>query len=96
MTACVKLPSISCARARLPRSALCPSVLCFILKCADDYYRSPECQNRQEPVPEGLHLRSVVKPLYRLLHDQGYELQDGKFVRREKDHKVIIGYDDVN
>ncbi|CAE7218516.1 unnamed protein product, partial [Rhizoctonia solani] len=73
-----------------------PECLCFIFKCADDYYRSPECQNRQDPVPEGLYLRSVVKPLYRFLRDQGYEVQDGKFVRREKDHEDIIGYDDVN
>lgn len=73
-----------------------PECLCFIFKCADDYYRSPECQSRQEPVPEGLFLRSVVKPLYRFIRDQGYEVQDGKFVRREKDHEDIIGYDDVN
>ncbi|KIM35956.1 glycosyltransferase family 48 protein, partial [Hebeloma cylindrosporum] len=33
-----------------------PECLCFIFKCADDYYRSPECQNRVEPVPEGLYL----------------------------------------
>ncbi|KAF8606454.1 1,3-beta-glucan synthase [Ceratobasidium sp. AG-I] len=73
-----------------------PECLCFIFKCADDYYRSPECQNRQEPVPEGLYLRSVVRPLYRFTRDQGYEVQDGKFVRREKDHEGIIGYDDIN
>ncbi|EUC54004.1 1,3-beta-glucan synthase [Rhizoctonia solani AG-3 Rhs1AP] len=73
-----------------------PECLCFIFKCADDYYRSPECQNRQEPVPEGLYLMNVVKPLYCFLRDQGYEIQDGKFVRREKDHEGIIGYDDVN
>jgi 1,3-beta-glucan synthase len=73
-----------------------PECLCFIFKCADDYYRSPECQNRVEPVPEGLYLRSVIKPLYRFIRDQGYEVVDGKFVRREKDHEAIIGYDDVN
>ncbi|KAJ4469702.1 1,3-beta-glucan synthase component-domain-containing protein [Lentinula edodes] len=73
-----------------------PECLCFIFKCADDYYRSPECQNRIEPVPEGLYLRAVVKPLYRFIRDQGYEVQDGKFVRRERDHQDIIGYDDVN
>ncbi|KAJ8082249.1 1,3-beta-D-glucan synthase [Marasmius tenuissimus] len=73
-----------------------PECLCFIFKCADDYYRSPECQNRVEPVPEGLYLRSVIKPLYRFIRDQGYEVQDGKFVRRERDHAEIIGYDDVN
>ncbi|KAF5365320.1 hypothetical protein D9758_005437 [Tetrapyrgos nigripes] len=73
-----------------------PECLCFIFKCADDYYRSPECQNRTEPVPEGLYLRAVIKPLYRFIRDQGYEVQDGKFVRRERDHEAIIGYDDVN
>ena len=73
-----------------------PECLCFIFKCADDYYRSPECQNRVEPVPEGLYLRAVVRPLYRFLRDQGYEVQDGIFVRRERDHEQIIGYDDVN
>jgi len=73
-----------------------PECLCFIFKCADDYYRSQECQNRVEPVPEGLYLRAVTKPLYRFIRDQGYEVQDGKFVRRERDHHEIIGYDDIN
>ncbi|GAA5924834.1 1,3-beta-glucan synthase [Sporobolomyces koalae] len=73
-----------------------PECLCFIFKCADDYYRSPECQNRSDPVPEGLYLRAVVRPLYRFIRDQGYEVQDGVFVRRERDHEDIIGYDDVN
>ncbi|KAK0540207.1 1,3-beta-D-glucan synthase [Tilletia horrida] len=73
-----------------------PECLCFIFKCADDYYRSPECQNRMEPVPEGLYLRAVVKPLYRFLRDQVFEVVDGKFVKKERDHDRIIGYDDVN
>jgi 1,3-beta-glucan synthase len=73
-----------------------PETLCFIFKCADDYYRSPECQNRVEAVPEGLYLRAVVRPLYRFIRDQGYEVVDGAFLRRERDHEEIIGYDDVN
>ncbi|KAJ7662107.1 1,3-beta-glucan synthase [Mycena polygramma] len=73
-----------------------PECLCFIFKCADDYYRSPECQNRIEPMPEGMFLRTVTKPLYRFIRDQGYELVEGKFVKRERDHEDIIGYDDVN
>lgn len=73
-----------------------PECLCFIFKCADDYYRSPECQNRVDPVPEGLYLRAVVKPLYRFLRDQGYEVVDGKHLKRERDHDKVIGYDDVN
>jgi 1,3-beta-glucan synthase len=74
----------------------CPEAVCFIFKCADDYYRSPECQNRTDPVPEGLYLRAVIKPLYRFIRDQGYEVADGAFVRREREHDEIIGYDDIN
>jgi 1,3-beta-glucan synthase len=70
--------------------------LCFIFKCADDYYHSPECQQRVEPVEEGTYLREVVTPLYQYCRDQGYEIVDGKYVRREKDHSEIIGYDDIN
>ena len=73
-----------------------PECLCFIFKCADDYYRSPECQNRVDPVPEGIYLETVIKPLYRFMRDQGYEVVEGKFVRKEKDHDQIIGYDDIN
>ena len=73
-----------------------PECLCFIFKCADDYYRSPECQNRTDSVPEGVYLEAIIKPLYRFMRDQGYEVADGKFVRREKEHDQIIGYDDIN
>ncbi|KAH7889706.1 glycosyltransferase family 48 protein [Phlebopus sp. FC_14] len=73
-----------------------PECLCFIFKCADDYYRSPECQNSMEPVQEGLYLQTIIKPLYKFMRDQGYEVLEGKFVRREKDHDQIIGYDDIN
>ncbi|KAJ8521649.1 hypothetical protein ONZ45_g1723 [Pleurotus djamor] len=73
-----------------------PECLCFIFKCADDYYRSSDCQNRVEPVREGLYLETIIKPIYRFMRDQGYEVVDGKFVRREKDHAQIIGYDDIN
>ncbi|KAF7319323.1 Glycosyltransferase family 48 protein [Mycena chlorophos] len=74
----------------------CPEALCFIFKCADDYYRSPECQNRMDGLPEGYYLRAIIRPLYRFIRDQGYELSEGKYVRRERDHEDIIGYDDVN
>ncbi|KAG2157090.1 glycosyltransferase family 48 protein [Suillus clintonianus] len=73
-----------------------PECLCFIFKCADDYYRSPECQNSVEPVREGLYLQTIIKPLYTFMRDQGYEVVEGKFVRRERDHDQIIGYDDIN
>ncbi|KDQ60838.1 glycosyltransferase family 48 protein [Jaapia argillacea MUCL 33604] len=73
-----------------------PECLCFIFKCADDYYRSSECQNKVEPEREGLYMETIIKPLYKFMRDQGYEIEDGKFVRKEKDHDQIIGYDDIN
>ncbi|KAJ6051269.1 hypothetical protein N7460_001803 [Penicillium canescens] len=73
-----------------------PECLCFIFKCADDYYSSPECQNRVEPVEELTYLNEVITPLYQYCRDQGYEIMDGKYVRRENDHNKIIGYDDMN
>ncbi|KAL3426160.1 1,3-beta-glucan synthase component FKS1 [Phlyctema vagabunda] len=73
-----------------------PECLCFIFKCADDYLNSPACQNLVEPVDEFTYLNNVITPLYQYCRDQGYEIQDGKYVRREKDHAHIIGYDDCN
>ncbi|KAF3942106.1 hypothetical protein ABW19_dt0205026 [Dactylella cylindrospora] len=73
-----------------------PELLCFIFKCADDYFLSPECQNRTEPVEEGSYLNNVITPLYQYCRDQGYEIVDGKYVRRERDHNEVIGYDDIN
>ena len=73
-----------------------PECLCFIFKCADDYFLSPECQQRQEPMEEGDYLNRIVTPLYRYMRDQGYEVLDGKFVKRERDHNKVVGYDDIN
>ncbi|KAK6953388.1 hypothetical protein Daesc_005691 [Daldinia eschscholtzii] len=73
-----------------------PECLCFIFKCADDYLNSPACQNLVEPVEEGTYLNNVITPLYRYCRDQGYEISDGVYVRRERDHHQIIGYDDCN
>jgi 1,3-beta-glucan synthase len=73
-----------------------PECLCFIFKCADDYLNSPACQNMVEPVEEFTFLNNVITPLYRYCRDQGYEILDGVYVRRERDHNQIIGYDDCN
>ncbi|KAG0308655.1 1,3-beta-D-glucan synthase [Dissophora globulifera] len=73
-----------------------PECLCFIYKCAEDYYMSLECQQLVNPVPEGEYLRNIVTPLYRFIRDQSYEVQGGKYVKRERDHKDVIGYDDIN
>ncbi|OBT68962.1 1,3-beta-glucan synthase [Pseudogymnoascus sp. 23342-1-I1] len=73
-----------------------PECLCFIFKCADDYLNSPACQNLVEPVDEFTYLNNVITPLYQYCRDQGYEIVDGKYVRRERDHAQVIGYDDCN
>ena len=73
-----------------------PECLCFIFKCADDYLNSPACQSLVEPVEEGTFLNNVITPLYQYLRDEGYEILDGVYVRRERDHNKIIGYDDCN
>ncbi|KAH8556914.1 glucan synthase [Umbelopsis sp. PMI_123] len=66
--------------------------ICFIFKLADDYYSSRDCP----VVPEGTFLDEIISPLYLFIRDQSYEVSDGHFVKREKDHDKIIGYDDVN
>ncbi|KAF9430092.1 1,3-beta-D-glucan synthase [Podila epigama] len=73
-----------------------PECLSFIFKCADDYYTSIECQRQTQPAAEGAYLRDVVTPLYRFIRNQGYEVIGGKYVKREKDHDKVIGYDDIN
>ena len=73
-----------------------PECLCYIYKTAFDYLLSPACQQRTEPVAEGDYLNRVITPLYRFLRSQVYEIYDGRFVKREKDHNKVIGYDDVN
>lgn len=73
-----------------------PECLCFIFKCADDYLNSPACQNLVEPVEEFTYLNNVITPLYQYIRDQGYEILDGVYVRRERDHNQTIGYDDCN
>jgi 1,3-beta-glucan synthase len=73
-----------------------PECLCFIFKCADDYLNSPACQALVEPIDEFTYLNNVITPLYQYVRDQGYEISNGVYVRRERDHKDIIGYDDCN
>ncbi|KAJ3515692.1 hypothetical protein NMY22_g14388 [Coprinellus aureogranulatus] len=81
-------------RGRKTRQRKVPCDIPRAMPTGDDYHRSLECQDQVEPVPEGLYLRAFIKPIY--LRDQGYEVVDGKFVRREKDYQDIVVYDDVN
>ncbi|KAF2278395.1 uncharacterized protein EI97DRAFT_372790 [Westerdykella ornata] len=73
-----------------------PECLCFIFKCADDYLNSLDPNQPMQPVPEFTYLNDIITPLYQFCRDQGYEIQNGKYVRRERDHADIIGYDDIN
>ena len=73
-----------------------PECLCFIYKCGLDYLESPLCQQRVEPMPEGDFLHRIITPIYKFIRDQVYEVQDGRFVKRERDHAQVVGYDDVN
>ncbi|KAK2600079.1 1,3-beta-D-glucan synthase [Conoideocrella luteorostrata] len=73
-----------------------PECLCFIFKCANDYLNSPACQAMVEPVSELMFLNNVITPLYQYIRDQSYEILNGVYVRRERDHSRVIGYDDCN
>lgn len=72
-----------------------PECLCFIFKLADDHLKSLPAEVA-EPVEEFSFLDNVITPLYQFLRDQGYEIRDGVYVRRERDHDKTIGYDDCN
>ncbi|EEU34586.1 uncharacterized protein NECHADRAFT_88969 [Fusarium vanettenii 77-13-4] len=71
-----------------------PECLCFIFKCAEDFLAA---QSSNDTHTEELSfLDHVVTPIYRFLRDQGYEIRDGVYVRRERDHDKVVGYDDCN
>ncbi|WBW73649.1 primary septum and spore wall linear 1,3-beta-glucan synthase catalytic subunit Bgs1 [Schizosaccharomyces osmophilus] len=73
-----------------------PECLCFIYKCAYDYYISSEARDLDSALPKEYFLDSVITPVYRFFHAQLFEVLDGKYVRRERDHASNIGYDDIN
>lgn len=78
-----------------------PECLCFIFKCALDYDTATECAMQDSAqdtaVPEFTFLNDVITPLYNFLKLQVYRKNSkGKWERRDRDHKEVIGYDDVN
>lgn len=78
-----------------------PECLCFIFKCADDFCNIPNSSSSESPVPnseiqELYFLNHIITPIYYFLRDQGYEVQDGVYVRRDRDHDKVVGYDDCN
>lgn len=76
-----------------------PELLCFIFHLADDYRGYLTLDSRSslstQQVP-GYFIDHIITPLYNFCRDQSYEVVQGKYVRREKDHNAIIGYDDIN
>lgn len=76
-----------------------PECLCFIYKTAYDYLLSDDCSKAKDGLPEFHFLNNVINPLYKFIRDQTYIIDNengGRLLKREKDHKDIIGYDDIN
>lgn len=70
-----------------------PECLCFIFKCCNDYYFS---ESKFSVKPSKSFLEHVITPIYNFYRDQCYHKVDGNYVRLDKDHKNVIGYDDMN
>ncbi|GMM33498.1 hypothetical protein DASC09_008230 [Saccharomycopsis crataegensis] len=73
-----------------------PETLCFIYKLAYDKYKSKKLSENIETVADGNFLENVINPLYAFIKMETYKKYDGKFMKRDRDHKKVIGYDDVN
>lgn len=79
-----------------------PECLCFIFKCADDFLNGHDpsaagvSNSDNKTVNELSFLDGVITPIYHFLRDQGYEIYEGVYVRRERGHEDIVGYDDCN
>lgn len=73
-----------------------PEALCFVYKLAYDKLNGSQKLPNYTSPPEGHFLDTIITPLYTFLKRQTYKLYDGKFIKRDRDHKLVIGYDDVN
>ncbi|KAK6453875.1 1,3-beta-glucan synthase component [Scheffersomyces xylosifermentans] len=72
-----------------------PECLCFIFKCCNDYYYSLDVTEPVHNVTVSF-LDHAITPLYNFYRDQAYILVNGTYYHKDKDHKSIIGYDDMN
>ncbi|CCD26823.1 putative 1,3-beta-D-glucan synthase NDAI_0I02550 [Naumovozyma dairenensis CBS 421] len=74
-----------------------PECLCFIFKCALDYDSNTINQPVTEYRPLACYLEEIITPLYNFMRKQSFRMNSsGNWVRKEQDHKNIIGYDDMN
>lgn len=72
-----------------------PECMCFIFKCCNDYYYSLDVEAPVENISPSF-LDHVITPIYEYYRDQSYINVDDKLEHRDKDHKSIVGYDDIN
>ncbi|CAH6719405.1 1,3-beta-glucan synthase component Fks3p [[Candida] jaroonii] len=74
-----------------------PECVCFIFKCCLDHYYSLSPSLDIESYENSLtFLQDVITPIYKFMNLQQYRMIDGKWIRNNKDHNSIIGYDDIN
>lgn len=73
-----------------------PELLCFIFKCALDHLHNIRSTLNKPNFEAGDYLKRVITPLYEYYRDQQYKQVADLFVKSEKDHDKIIGYDDMN
>ena len=74
-----------------------PECLCFIFKCAMDYDMRLTNTNSLDTMPECSYLNEIITPLYTFLKRQLHRVDGkGNWRKTEKDHRDIIGYDDIN
>ncbi|KAG7191769.1 uncharacterized protein KQ657_002734 [Scheffersomyces spartinae] len=72
-----------------------PECLCFIFKCCCDSYYFIKEEGISKPLSNSF-LDHTIKPLYEFYYNQCYITVNGIPQRNNKDHKDIIGYDDMN
>ena len=72
-----------------------PECICFIFRTCVDYFYSLDFTNEIQPATDSF-LDHAITPLYEFYRNQLYSKVGDHWVVNEKDHKDIIGYDDIN
>ncbi|TID28539.1 hypothetical protein CANINC_002412 [Pichia inconspicua] len=72
-----------------------PECICFIFKACVDSFYSLDFTNEIQSLTHSF-LDHAITPLYNYYKDQLYVFKNDTWVARDKDHKNIIGYDDLN
>lgn len=74
-----------------------PECICFIYHLAKDYL---DC-SRLQPIELSEYnqydfLETIINPLYCYVRDQQYKWHKNRYIKRERDHNKVVGYDDIN